>query len=253
MKESHERIRDTHSTLSQRPSPDPLVGAGRDHGHHRLYRHQHPQRAPSADHAHWAARREGPRQDQSRAWPRLVPPPRLVGRHSPRTPGHPEHPPRVLGVTHMRTGKYLERLDQAIWLSRTLQLLTLLLTIAVLVLARQKTILHVVPPNLQQEYRIGPSTASREYLSQMASFLTTTALTVNRDNAEYAAHAFLQYLSPEARGRMDTTMLAEAQYIKRTGLTQAGVQRRQHQVSGLRRLERDLRRLLVADLAHHDH
>lgn len=122
---------------------------------------------------------------------------------------------------YMRTGKYLERLDQAVWLSRALQLLILLLTVAVLILARQKTILHIVPPNLQQEYRVGPSTASREYLSQMASFLTTTALTVNRDNAEYAAHAFLQYLSPEARGRMDTTLLAEAQYIKRTGLTQA--------------------------------
>lgn len=121
----------------------------------------------------------------------------------------------------MLTGKYLERLDQTIWLARVLQVLTLLLTIAVLVLARQKTILHVVPPNLQQEYRIGPNSASREYLSQMASFLTTTALTVNRDNAEYAAHAFLQYLSPEARGRMNTTLLAEAQYIKRTGLTQA--------------------------------
>lgn len=121
----------------------------------------------------------------------------------------------------MLTGKYLERLDQTIWLARVLQVLTLLLTIAVLVLARQKTILHVVPPNLQQEYRIGPNSASREYLSQMASFLTTTALTVNRDNAEYAARAFLQYLSPEARGRMNTTLLAEAQYIKRTGLTQA--------------------------------
>lgn len=121
----------------------------------------------------------------------------------------------------MRAGKYLERLDQAIWLSRALQILTLLLTLAVLVLARQKTILHVVPPTLQQDYRIGPTSASREYLSQMASYLTTTALTVNRDNAEFAARAFLQYLSPEARGRMDTTLLAEAQYIKRTGLTQA--------------------------------
>lgn len=121
----------------------------------------------------------------------------------------------------MRTGKYLERLDQAVWLSRALQLLTLLLTIAVLILARQKTILHIVPAQIQHEYRIGPNTASRDYLSQMASFLTTTALTVNRDNAEYAARAFLQYCSPEARGRIDTTLLAEAQYIKKTGLTQA--------------------------------
>jgi len=121
----------------------------------------------------------------------------------------------------MRTTKYFERLDQAIWVSRALQLLTLTLSVAILVLARQKTILHIVPPNLQQEYRISPNTASREYLSQMASFYTTTALTVNRDNAEWAAHAFLQYLSPEARGRMNTTLLAEAQYIKRTGLTQA--------------------------------
>ncbi len=121
----------------------------------------------------------------------------------------------------MRTGKYLERLDQAVWLSRALQLLTLLLTIVVLILARQKTILHIVPAQVQHEYRIGPNTASREYLSQMASFLTTTALTVNRDNAEYAARAFLQHFSPEARGRIDTTLLAEAQYIKKTGLTQA--------------------------------
>lgn len=121
----------------------------------------------------------------------------------------------------MLAGKYLERLDQAVWISRVLQLATLLLALAILVMARQRTILHIVPPHVQQEYRIGPSSASREYLSQMASFLTTTALTVNSDNAEYAARAFLRYLTPEARGRIETTLLAEANYIKKTGLTQA--------------------------------
>lgn len=121
----------------------------------------------------------------------------------------------------MRAARYLERLDQATWLMRTLQLLTLLLTVAVLVLARQRTIVHVVPAALQHDYRVGPTSASKEYLTQMASFLTTSALTVNRDNAEFAVHAFLQQFSPEARGRLETTLLAEAKYIKERGLTQA--------------------------------
>jgi type IV conjugative transfer system protein TraE len=121
----------------------------------------------------------------------------------------------------MLAGKYLERLDQAVWLSRILQLGMLLLTLAILIMARQRTIVHIVPPVVSQEYRVGPTSASKEYLSQMASFLTTTALTVNADNAEFAARAFLRYLTPEARGRLDTTLLAEAAYIKKTGLTQA--------------------------------
>jgi type IV conjugative transfer system protein TraE len=121
----------------------------------------------------------------------------------------------------MRVTQYLERLDQATWLARTLQLLTLLLAVAVLILARQRTIVHVVPAAMQHDYRVGPTSASKEYLTQMATFLTTSALTVNRDNAEFAARAFLQQLSPEARGRIETTLLAEAQYIKERSITQA--------------------------------
>lgn len=121
----------------------------------------------------------------------------------------------------MFAGKYLERLDQAVWISRISQILILLLTIAVLFVARQKTILHIVPPTIQQDYRIGPTNASREYLSQMASFLTTSALTVNRDNADYAVKAFVHYLTPEARATIETTLLAEANVIKKNALTQA--------------------------------
>lgn len=121
----------------------------------------------------------------------------------------------------MRAAKYLERLDQAVWLNRILQLILLLLALGVLVMARHRTIVHIVPSQIQHEYRIGPTSASKEYLSQMASTFTTTALTVNSDNAEYAARAFLTNLTPEARGRIETTLLAEASYIKKTGLTQA--------------------------------
>jgi type IV conjugative transfer system protein TraE len=121
----------------------------------------------------------------------------------------------------MRVTRYLERLDQLAWLNRLLQLLTLALAVAVLLLARRSTIVHIVPPEVTQEYRVGPRTASREYLSQMASSLTTLALTVSPDNAEYAARNFLRHLSPEARGHLEPVLLADAGYVRRSSLTQA--------------------------------
>jgi conjugal transfer pilus assembly protein TraE len=121
----------------------------------------------------------------------------------------------------MRLGPYLEKLDQALWLNRVLQLTTLAMSLGILLLARQSTIVHITPPNLRQSYDIGPNTASMEYLEQMASFFTTTALTVSPENAEFAARAFLRHLSTEARGRLETTLMGDAAYVKRNNLTQA--------------------------------
>jgi type IV conjugative transfer system protein TraE len=121
----------------------------------------------------------------------------------------------------MRLGPYIEKLDQALWLNRMLQITTLAMSLGILVLARQSTIVHITPPNLRQSYDIGPSTASKEYLEQMASFFTTTALTVSPENAEFAARAFLHHLSTEARGRLETVLLGDAAYVKRNNLTQA--------------------------------
>ncbi len=121
----------------------------------------------------------------------------------------------------MRLARYLEKLDQAVWLARILQCTTLALAVAVLVLARQQTILHIAPPAIQRDYRIGPTTASKEYLEQMAVFLATSVLTVNPDNAEYTARAFLQHLTPEARGELEAALLGEASYLKKRAITQA--------------------------------
>ncbi len=121
----------------------------------------------------------------------------------------------------MQLSRYLERLDHLAWLNRLLQLLTLALAVAVLLLARRNAIVHILPPDVTQEYRVGPRTASKEYLSQMAGSLTTLALTVSPENAEYVARTFLRHLGPEARGRLESTLLADAAYVKRSGLTQA--------------------------------
>ncbi len=121
----------------------------------------------------------------------------------------------------MRVGPYLERLDQALWLSRILQLTLLAMTIAILALARQSTIVHVAPPDFRAAYDIGPSTASRDYIEQMASFLIVNALTVSPDSAAYAARAFLRFLTPEARGKLEAAVLGDAEWIRRHGVSQA--------------------------------
>jgi conjugal transfer pilus assembly protein TraE len=121
----------------------------------------------------------------------------------------------------MRSGRYLEQLDQSIWIARILQVITLVMAIAILLLAKQRTIIHVAPPTIEREYWIGPTNASREYIEQMAAFYATTVLTVNPDNALFAARAFLQQLTPDARGRLEATLMGEATYIKNHGLTQA--------------------------------
>ncbi len=121
----------------------------------------------------------------------------------------------------MRVGAYLERLDQAVWLARVLQVLSLALAIAVLVLSRQSTIVHVAPPQFQQAYQIGPTYASREYLEQMTTFLVTNALTVNPESAEHQMRSFLGFLTPVARGRLESVLMGDAQYIKKNNLTQA--------------------------------
>jgi type IV conjugative transfer system protein TraE len=121
----------------------------------------------------------------------------------------------------MRVGKYIELLDQSLWISRILQLTVLVLTIAVLILARNNTIVHVAPPDFRREYWIGPSSASKEYVEQMAAFLITNAMTMSPDSAEYTVHAFLRFLTPEARGKLETGLKGDAAWVKSNAISQA--------------------------------
>ena len=104
----------------------------------------------------------------------------------------------------MRVGPYLEKLDQALWLTRILQLTVLLLAVLALLLARQSTILHVAPPDFQREYTVRNTSASRDYIEQMSIFLLVNGLTVNPDSAIYSTKSFLRWLTPEARGKLET-------------------------------------------------
>jgi type IV conjugative transfer system protein TraE len=121
----------------------------------------------------------------------------------------------------MRLGPYVEKLDQALWLVRVLTIIILAMTIGTLLLARKSTIVHVVPAQIAQPYDVGPTTASREYVQQMSAFLVTSALTVSPESADFAARALLRFLTPEARGRLETAFLGDAAFIKRNNLTQA--------------------------------
>ncbi len=121
----------------------------------------------------------------------------------------------------MRVGPYLEKLDQALWLTRILQITVLLLTVLALVLARQTTILHVAPPDFQKEYEVRKTSASREYIEQMSIFLLVNALTVNPDSAIFSTKSFLRWLTPQARGKLETAMLGDAEWIKSNQVSQA--------------------------------
>ena len=121
----------------------------------------------------------------------------------------------------MRVGAYIEKLDHYLWLSRVLSLLSLVLAVVVVIFARQSTILHVAPPEFRTAYDIGPTTASRSYIEQMASFLVVNALTVNPESAEFAAKSFLRFLTPEARGKLQSAILGDAEWIKNQNVSQA--------------------------------
>jgi len=121
----------------------------------------------------------------------------------------------------MRVGAYIEKLDQHMWLSRILTIVVLVLALVLLVLARQSTIIHVAPPEFRTAYDVGPSTASRSYIEQMASFLVVNALTVNPESAEFAARSFLRFLTPEARGKLQSAVLGDAEWVKSNNISQA--------------------------------
>jgi type IV conjugative transfer system protein TraE len=121
----------------------------------------------------------------------------------------------------MRVGPYLEKLDQALWLSRILQITLLVLSVVVLLLARANTIVHVAPPDFRRAYWVGPTSASKEYVEQMAAFLITNAMTMSPDSAEYTVHAFLRFLTPEARGKLQTGLEGDAAWIKSNSIAQA--------------------------------
>jgi len=121
----------------------------------------------------------------------------------------------------MRVGPYLEKLDQALWLTRILQLTVLLLAVLALLLARQSTILHIAPPDFQREYTVRKTSASRDYIEQMAIFLLVNGLTVNPDSAIYSTKSFLRWLTPEARGKLETALLGDAEWIKSNQVSQA--------------------------------
>jgi len=121
----------------------------------------------------------------------------------------------------MRVGAYIEKLDHYMWLSRVLSLIILVLAVVILVFARHSTIIHVAPPEFRTAYDIGPTTATRSYIEQMSSFLVVNALTVNPESAEFAAKSFLRFLTPEARGKLQSAVLGDAEWVKNQNVSQA--------------------------------
>ena len=121
----------------------------------------------------------------------------------------------------MRVGAYIEQLDQHLWLTRILTITVLVLAVLVLVLTRQSIIIHVAPPEFRTAYDVGPSTASRSYVEQMSSFLVVNALTVNPESAEFSARSFLKFLTPEARGKLQSAVLGDAEWVKNNNISQA--------------------------------
>jgi len=121
----------------------------------------------------------------------------------------------------MRVGAYIEQLDQHMWLTRILTITVLVLAVLVLILTRQSIIIHVAPPEFRTAYDVGISTASRSYIEQMSSFLVVNALTVNPESAEFSARSFLKFLTPEARGKLQSAVLGDAEWVKNNNISQA--------------------------------
>lgn len=90
----------------------------------------------------------------------------------------------------------------------------LMQTVALFSLAgSEKTIL--VPPDINRTFWVGSSTASSEYLEQMAYWYAGLALTITPGSADYQDGLFLKYAAPESAGQLQADMGARADFLKK--------------------------------------
>ena len=131
----------------------------------------------------------------------------------------------------MDAKQYSEDLDVLTATVRRQQLLGIVLGIA-LVLAlwnavnmfgRDRTI--VTPPSLERSFWVTSSTASAEYLEQMAIWAASLILDVTPDSAPFKGKLLLQYAEPSAHGYLQERMALESARMKRdTATTLSDVQ-----------------------------
>lgn len=77
----------------------------------------------------------------------------------------------------------------------------------------------VVPPVVTNKYELGVNYANSEYLTDMASYVLTTLLTVSPKSAEHNNDVILKMATPDAYANLKTTLSASAIEIKKNGIS----------------------------------
>lgn len=125
----------------------------------------------------------------------------------------------------MDAQRYSEDLDGLKATVRRQQILAIVLGLALLLalwntvnmFGRDRTI--VTPPSLEKSFWITSSSASAEYLEQMAIWAASLILDVTPDNATFKGNLLLQYASPVAHGVLQERMTLESARLKRDNAT----------------------------------
>lgn len=121
----------------------------------------------------------------------------------------------------MKKEKYQGSLDNALSDRRFYRFGMLLALAACIVLAgtvlrlsgKERTI--IIPPEVNQSFWVDSENVSREYLEEMARYVTQLELTLTPDSFRYNAEQLLRYVHPTAHGDMRSEFAAREQQLQR--------------------------------------
>jgi conjugal transfer pilus assembly protein TraE len=81
------------------------------------------------------------------------------------------------------------------------------------VVFNQRTIL--TPPEIRKEYEVGPSTANKEYLQDMAHYVLSSVLDVTPDNIDHRVRTVLKMTDPDGYPELKAALDSAATRIKK--------------------------------------
>ncbi|MEQ1590457.1 MAG: TraE/TraK family type IV conjugative transfer system protein [Gallionella sp.] len=73
----------------------------------------------------------------------------------------------------------------------------------------------VMPPNIEKSFWVSSEGVSKSYLEKMAYFYTGLALSSTKSVGEYQKTMFLQYASPDKRGKLTAEMNARLEFMEK--------------------------------------
>ena len=125
----------------------------------------------------------------------------------------------------MRIGKRLEKWENARIDGLISKILLIIMVVSNLFLVSK--IIHannrktIVPPVIEKGFWVGETSASKEYLMQMAEYFVTYVLTATPRSIDTKIRNFERYIAPQVYGVIKNDLRARAEKMKRNNISQA--------------------------------